>query len=300
MEIVGAYSFKGGTGRTTALSNIAASLANMGRNVCLLDLDIEGPGLSVVLKEGPKSNSLSIGASSSASEEYLCIQDYFKSKNPEEFNIEDMVLDIKSKKVGKERGWGDMKGNFHLIPARMEIEKKSLVDYRKIEEDGKRRKRKPEEEIQSLLNNLVNKLENKFNLDFLLIDSASGYGDVSALTMYVSDLVLVFFRWSRQHLNGTVIVSEFFKRLEDRGRDIEHEFIANSVPYSLFKGKRKHEFEQITKYLEEVVEKEIFAALPENDELKWNERILIFDEDPDNKEIIEKFEEIAIDIDKRF
>ncbi len=39
------YSFKGGVGRTQALANMAVALANRGRNVVVVDMDIESPGL---------------------------------------------------------------------------------------------------------------------------------------------------------------------------------------------------------------------------------------------------------------
>lgn len=40
------YSFKGGVGRTTALTHVAAILAMRGRKVVVVDLDLEAPGLS--------------------------------------------------------------------------------------------------------------------------------------------------------------------------------------------------------------------------------------------------------------
>lgn len=39
------YSFKGGVGRTMALVNVAAQLAEMGRKVLVVDFDLEAPGL---------------------------------------------------------------------------------------------------------------------------------------------------------------------------------------------------------------------------------------------------------------
>src|SRR5579871_890684 len=39
------YSFKGGVGRTMALVNVAAQLADMGRKVLVVDFDLEAPGL---------------------------------------------------------------------------------------------------------------------------------------------------------------------------------------------------------------------------------------------------------------
>src|SRR5262245_50215695 len=43
--IVTFYSYKGGTGRTMALANIAAVLAERGHHVLAVDFDLEAPGL---------------------------------------------------------------------------------------------------------------------------------------------------------------------------------------------------------------------------------------------------------------
>ncbi|MGB8346522.1 MAG: AAA family ATPase, partial [Ktedonobacteraceae bacterium] len=47
------YSFKGGVGRTTALTHVAAILAMRGRKVVAVDLDLEAPGLSSALSLTP-------------------------------------------------------------------------------------------------------------------------------------------------------------------------------------------------------------------------------------------------------
>lgn len=47
------YSFKGGVGRTTALTHVAAILATRGRKVVAVDLDLEAPGLSSALNLHP-------------------------------------------------------------------------------------------------------------------------------------------------------------------------------------------------------------------------------------------------------
>src|SRR5687768_5726530 len=44
--IVTFYSYKGGTGRSMALANVAALLAQAGRRVLLVDFDLEAPGLA--------------------------------------------------------------------------------------------------------------------------------------------------------------------------------------------------------------------------------------------------------------
>jgi cellulose biosynthesis protein BcsQ len=44
-RVITFYSFKGGVGRTQALANVAVGLANRGRNVIAVDMDLESPGL---------------------------------------------------------------------------------------------------------------------------------------------------------------------------------------------------------------------------------------------------------------
>ncbi|HRI72349.1 MAG TPA: AAA family ATPase, partial [Polyangium sp.] len=39
------YSYKGGVGRTQGLANAAVALANRGRNVVVVDMDLESPGV---------------------------------------------------------------------------------------------------------------------------------------------------------------------------------------------------------------------------------------------------------------
>jgi MinD-like ATPase involved in chromosome partitioning or flagellar assembly len=49
-RIVTFYSYKGGTGRTMALSNVAWILASNGYDVLLIDWDLEAPGLHRYLR----------------------------------------------------------------------------------------------------------------------------------------------------------------------------------------------------------------------------------------------------------
>ncbi len=45
METITFYSYKGGVGRTLAMANIALYLSRFGLDVCLIDFDLEAPGL---------------------------------------------------------------------------------------------------------------------------------------------------------------------------------------------------------------------------------------------------------------
>ena len=47
MKTITFYSYKGGVGRTLALSNIANKLSEFGKKVCIIDFDLEAPGLHI-------------------------------------------------------------------------------------------------------------------------------------------------------------------------------------------------------------------------------------------------------------
>jgi len=48
-KIVAVHSYKGGTGKTIISTNLAVTLAKLGKKVCLMDLDFRAPSLSTLL-----------------------------------------------------------------------------------------------------------------------------------------------------------------------------------------------------------------------------------------------------------
>lgn len=53
MRTVTFYSYKGGTGRTLLLANVAVFAARLGRRVVAMDVDLEAPGLTYKLLDDP-------------------------------------------------------------------------------------------------------------------------------------------------------------------------------------------------------------------------------------------------------
>src|SRR5438445_11406755 len=50
---VAVHSFKGGTGKSTITANTSVALALDGKRVCVMDMDLEGPGLHVLFNIDP-------------------------------------------------------------------------------------------------------------------------------------------------------------------------------------------------------------------------------------------------------
>ena len=60
MQTVTFYSYKGGTGRTLAVANVARYLSRFGQTVALVDFDLEAPGLHYKLQLDEPEHSLVI------------------------------------------------------------------------------------------------------------------------------------------------------------------------------------------------------------------------------------------------
>jgi MinD-like ATPase involved in chromosome partitioning or flagellar assembly len=54
-KIIAAHSFRGGTGKSSIVANTAASLACKGKRVCIIDTDIQSPGVHVFFGLQPEN-----------------------------------------------------------------------------------------------------------------------------------------------------------------------------------------------------------------------------------------------------
>ena len=283
MIVISSHSFKGGAGRTSSTANLATALASKGQNVCLIDMDLEGAGLSVVL----------------GLEEYLeningCyIQDYFQAMFADQFNQKNMIINVNEVKSSENSEWMRLlKGNLYFIPARSEFNEKSNINY----DDNK-----PAAYLSYLLKTIEK--DKDLNVDYIILDSASGYCDaamtsLAAIFDYGPHLLLLFTRWSNQHVAGTIKMARHFNEVNKRDGteavEINYDVIANVIPFSLFAELGDGTFESIKEHVENRVKRSILSFIPENDDMKWNERIIIFDDDnPRNSEVIAAYDMMA-------
>lgn len=167
------YSFKGGSGRSTGLCNIAYVLAERGARVGCIDFDVEAAGLNFIfdVPAGPLNNCKKL-------QEFL-IEDHRRRID----GISEFVLD-----VGDVNEY-DLDGELFMIPAGADP---SLTKNLPNERD-----------MMQPIEELYQKFEDEYDLDYLFIDTRSGVSNMAVPSILNADEVAIFFRWSRQHREGT-------------------------------------------------------------------------------------------------
>lgn len=186
------FSIKGGVGRSTALAATAWSLAQGGKRVLVLDLDLESPGLSSALL--PLDRQPMYG-----------ITDWL---------IEDLVDNgdvVFDSMVATSNLSHD--GEIHVVPAHGAdhgeyIAKLGRVWMPKLQADGTR------EEWSSRLNRLLHDLEKRIQPDVVLIDSRSGIDEIAStcITELGANLILLFSLEGEQTWNGYRMLFEQWLR----------------------------------------------------------------------------------------
>jgi tetratricopeptide (TPR) repeat protein len=184
MKTITFYSYKGGVGRSLALVNVATRLAEFNKKVCLLDFDLEAPGLHFKFQDYIKNN-FETG-----------IVDYihqFTSSGALPTSIKDYTIDFE---IGN-----DSVNSISLIPAgntesKSYWQKLSSIDWNDLlYQSGNG--------IELFLD-LKEKIQLELKPDFLLIDSRTGISEMSGITLsLLADEVVIVSAHNKENLNGS-------------------------------------------------------------------------------------------------
>lgn len=186
------FSIKGGIGRSTALSATAWSLAQAGKRVLVLDVDLESPGLSTSLLPDDRQPKFGIT-------DWL-VEDLVENSSTV---FDDMVATSTLSHDGE----------IYVVPAHGAqpgdyVAKLGRVWMPKLRADGTR------ENWSARLNRLVAALEASIQPDVILIDSRAGIDEVasSCVTDLGANLVLLFALEGSQTWSGYRILFEHWLR----------------------------------------------------------------------------------------
>ena len=198
------FSIKGGVGRSTAMAATAWSLAQSGKRVLVLDLDLESPGLSSSLL--PSDRRPTFGVTDWLVEDLVD-------------NGDAVLMDmIASSTLSHD-------GDIYVVPAHgvnpgEYVSKLGRAWMPKVAADGQR------ESWSQRLQRLLNTLEEKLKPDLILIDSRAGIDEVASacVTDLGATLVLLFaiegeqtwsgYRILFRHWRTTGVVREIRERLQ--------------------------------------------------------------------------------------
>jgi MinD-like ATPase involved in chromosome partitioning or flagellar assembly len=209
MYVVTFYSFKGGTGRSMALVNVAAELLLRGRTVLLVDFDLEAPGLDTFPFSAKPFEQPGL---------VDMIDDYLR--DDEVPNVEKYVY-----KTGID---GVTSGQLWLMPAGRQDPFYDLkfrrIDWQRFYE---------EENGFLFFEDIKAQWDCSFQPDYVLIDSRTGHTDIGGIcTRQLPDCVVPMFFPNEQNWRGLRPVVEQIRREEEepRRKHIHLPFVMANVP----------------------------------------------------------------------
>jgi MinD-like ATPase involved in chromosome partitioning or flagellar assembly len=209
LYVITFYSFKGGVGRTLALVNVGARLAQMGRKVLLVDFDLEAPGLETFERLRPSEPHPGLV-------EY--VTEYVHTKRSP-----DVREYIYSPTLGRK-----IAGQLWVMPAgRRDANYEAAltrIDWKKLYD---------EEEGFLFFEDTKAQWEQEFKPDYVLIDSRTGHTDVKGIcTRQLPDAVVVMFFPNDQNLVGLNAVCQEIRSEREHGlkKTIGLHFVMSNVP----------------------------------------------------------------------
>jgi cellulose biosynthesis protein BcsQ len=193
MKVVTCFSYKGGAGRTVASGNIAAALASsrgvgaieksLNYKVALLDLDVFSAGTHRVFEI----------SNAAIQQREFCIQDYLMNQiQPGAHAMEgglrfsdDIMGDFAARGAA-----GNCREDLTLFPAKPDPDRRFVVaKYH-----------------ENLLLELIIELE-KQGFDYVILDGEAGIRAMADIAIRLADVVLMFFRLTWQHIEGSLNVA---------------------------------------------------------------------------------------------
>ena len=198
-KTIALHSYKGGTGKTTLIANLASYYAKIGLSVCLLDFDLYAPTLSLYFRKRPNVylNDLLRG----------------ETKQRSEIDITDVLVDVSS-----ELG---LRGKLLLGFSSSGKEDISEIEI----------KHEQKWQLAAIKRFLFakNKLFDEYGLDYLFLDTSPGIRYWSINSLATADLLFLIMKNSDMDIEGTKkMITDIYQELAKFGS--KYFIILNKVP----------------------------------------------------------------------
>lgn len=176
-KIISIHSFRGGTGKSNTSANLSTLLAMDGKRVCVVDTDINSPGIHVLF--GLQENHMKYS-----------LNDYLFGK----CEISQAAYDV-TNNVGP-----NISGKIYLCPSSMKT-----GEIARVIKEGY---------DPGLLTEGFHNLVEALSLDALVIDTHPGLNEETLLSIGISDTLAIVMRPDQQDYQGTAVTVEVARRLD--------------------------------------------------------------------------------------
>jgi MinD-like ATPase involved in chromosome partitioning or flagellar assembly len=178
LKIIAFNSFRGGTGKSNIVSNVAVMLATMGKRVGVMDLDLPSPGIHILF--GLNQDEL-------------------------EYTLNSFL-------------WGDCdirSASYDVTPADIKASGEGCIFFAPASMYGDDINRMLEERYAiDRLSGGINEMAEVFDLDFLLLDTHPGVNEETLLAMALVDRLVLVMRPDSQDFQGTAVTADVSRHLE--------------------------------------------------------------------------------------
>jgi MinD-like ATPase involved in chromosome partitioning or flagellar assembly len=181
-RIISTHSFRGGTGKSNTTANLASIVAQAGNRVAVIDTDIQSPGIHILFGFDQSRAKYSLN-------------DYLWKKCP----IEEAAYDVTAEALA-EVASPHPDAKVYLVPSSL-----SSGEIAKILREGY---------DVALLNDGIQELLRKLQIDYLFIDTHPGVNEETLLSIAISDVLVLVMRPDNQDFQGTAVTAELARRLE--------------------------------------------------------------------------------------
>jgi chromosome partitioning protein len=219
------HSYKGGTGKTTLVANIAANYAMRGMNVCLFDFDLYAPSLTTYFRKTPE----------------LYLNDFLAG----EAEMSDILVDVSS-----ELG---LKGKVLLG---LSSAKKEDVHEIEIHHDMKW-------QFKALRRFLAAKKElfQDFEMDYIILDTSPGIRYWSVNAIAAADLLFLIMKGHEMDIVGTKkMIEDTYDSLTKFGS--RKFIILNKIPGASPLPKYQGEYNEWEKDIQQELGTQVLGSIP--------------------------------------
>ncbi|HEX9513313.1 MAG TPA: AAA family ATPase [Puia sp.] len=245
MKTITFYSYKGGVGRSQALANMANRLCEFNKKVCLIDFDLEAPGLPYKFPDSFHNDSIKKG-----------LVDYifeFTSAGVLPGGLSDFIFPL---------DMGENKSPLFLLPAgnvgSPEYWKKlsSINWYELLYENSNG---------MGFFLDMKDKIRKEIRPDFLLIDSRAGISEMSgiSISLFADEVVIVAVN-NKENLEGARKIIQSISKEENSLIDFPPKItlLLSGIPFTDSPGGRSKEqyfIEKMKKEFKDVYADEIIV-----------------------------------------